>query len=1346
MNTPTWNPADHPYAAGSGAHKLVDSAVAPLVGYARGMKTIYPGNDVKTLLGNLAQAPNSRIARQVKRAVRATDALLMPWYTADQVVRMHRDGYDTAPASAQLRPDPANRFVVDEATGREAKYVNLAGQPTVIGPHPGLPAEWLTGRNRPLMFTEGMLKADSALTSMLLANGATRDDLAIRPDETIRAARERLAALLARIPADRQVVVYGFVSVTTFSKNPEWNAIASTNNCYVAFDGDIATNPMVWRGADQLFDLLERKGGTPKLIDLSAQTLPNGAKCGMDDYLSHLGDWDTLLGLAVDQLPPKPATPDTPAPGEWRMNPKTLCTEEWRAPADPSDPGGWATKHEFVARVSTIEDRRQVTDDELKTGRYQSRDDARNMDSFCEIEVAWVDPDGQRHTAVVSGQADLMGTLPTEWRRITGTAIPSSVNHLPTWPPRDPAFMVACKKYRADETIERPLWNHMGWVPTRDGSPVFVVGDQVVGPDGLDPEAAASAVTDNEVRTASRFGVQLPDDDDTARDAFRRMLDTYRPANRTDAPWRDEKNASIFIAAALRPTIPAPCRVPLLLSGASGAGKALPMDARLPVPVSSKFPDGWATNARLAEGDLMYAPDGQTTQVRRLSPVFTDEDMYELDLDDGQVVRASGNHVMAASTAATRDTHTAWHAAHPRPQHPARAAYARQLAARAAGGDAATIRDLAKAAGVRPATLQRIVDAKGVPSDLVWLPTRSGYQEVRHWPAAEALEALAEWFENGKGATGPLTRSVKVADMAAAGAREQWAIRLPRPIAGNGTGVPDDLYDAGRRLASQYSAAHGGRAVATLPATIPAAWLRASKTQRTTLFAGIAAEAARVDDRAHVTLDPGSVEAAAQVAELARSLGKKARVDGTVVEFTATDEWLNVTAIRRASQVPCRCLQVTHPSGMFLTDGFVPTHNSWSSAAVMMFWQSEPGTWSERALPGSAGDTFASSEVAVSKTPIWVVDDLAPSESNPSAHGRQADAVNQLIRNVHNGASRARRTSDMRAQDMNTPRALLIVSAEQAPEREPSIMNRLVHVQVRARQFLAASDEPTDRLVQVGGDDGSPQSVVTGYILRMLARRAAAPGGWEDLQDDVRMELEAHAAAAKGVMARSGSSTRQAKTVADLALGLSALRWAVEELDLDDEYGDRVADMICDLYEVARDGYEASTDTVVGHQFMEALASALSSHRAHVGALGQSGMPVTPGTFGYHQSSDEVNDLLGWTIGDDQTDPRPGGPRVGNLVTDHHGRLAILFDVNASFEAVKGRFQSNSANLVWESAAQCGWQLLDDEGGWAPKKKDNGEPRLRQRVTKGGMTREGVVVPLWKFLGDEEPEDNGGIV
>lgn len=982
-SSPAWQASDHPYAAGSGADKLVDSGVAPLVGFARGMRAIRPG-DVKALVADIGQAANSKIARQVKRAVGATDALWMPWFQADQVVAMQRSGALAAPASAQLRPDPANR-TYDEA-GRAAKYINLAGLPTVIGPHPAIPSGWLVDRSRPLMFAEGMLKADSALTGMLLAAGIGPDQLRVDPAEDVPAARARLAALLETVPG-RQVVVYGFVSVTTFGKNPEWNAIAATGDCYVAFDGDIATNPAVWRGGAQLFDLLERKGGTPRLIDLSGQQLPDGAKCGVDDYLSKLGDWDALLGLAVDELPPKPAVPQVTRPGDWRMNPQTLCAEEWRAPVDANDPGGWIVKHRFVARVSVIEDRRQVTGDELRTGEYQQRDDARNLDSFCEIEVSWFDADGIRRLGVVSGPADLMGTLPGEWRRIAGSAVPSAVNHLATWPPREPEFMVAAKQWRADETVERPLWNHMGWVPTRAGSPVFVVGTQVVGASGFEAGAAASAVTDAEVRTASRFGVQMPDDDEDARQAVRRVLDTYRPAKAADGPWRNQRNASIFLAAALRPTIPQPCRVPVLLSGASGAGK------------------------------------------------------------------------------------------------------------------------------------------------------------------------------------------------------------------------------------------------------------------------------------------------------------------------------------------------------------------SWSSAAVMMFWQAEPGTWNERSLPGSAADTFASSEVAISKTPIWVVDDLAPSESNPSAHGRQTDAVNQLIRNVHNGASRARRTADMRAQDMNPPRALLIVSAEQPPDREPSIMNRLVHVQVRARQFLAATDAPTDRLVQLGGDDGSPQSKVTGYILRMLARRASR-AGWPALVEDVRAEMDAHADAAKNVMARHGSSTRQAKTVADLALGLTALGWAVDELGLDSEYGDLVADMVQDLYVVAREGYESAAGGMVGHQFMASLTSALSAHKAHVGALGQAGPPVTAGTLGYHATSDAVNDLLGWTIGDEQTDPRPGGPRVGQLVSDHNGRLAVLFDPTATYEAVKAEFRSNSATSVWESACQAGWQLAETDGGWKVRTSGGGAG-WRQRVRQGGVSMEGVVVPLWRLLGDERPEDIG---
>lgn len=970
----SWTPADYPFALGSGAKKMAESGLAPLVALARGLRSITP-SDVRWLLSTRGWAPQSAQARQIKAAVGTTDAMFMPWWTPDLVVQMQRDGVEMPSPAPQLRPGPENASFDDQ--GRERKYLMIAGNGTVIGPHPSVPSEWLTAGGRPLLFTEGMLKADSALTGMLLAGGVDPSALLVLPGEDIPAARLRLTALLRGLPTTHQVVIHGFISVTTWKNKAEWNGITVRGQqAFVAFDGDVATNVSVYRQARELFKLISNLHGTPALIDLSGFVMPNGKKVGVDDYLAHgFGTWDDLLNLSRPTLPEPESGSDDARPGEWRMNETTWTTQKCLPPVEEGGSPQWIDVYPFIARLAVVEDRRSATDAELASGTYRSRDSATDQDSRVEIEVSWKDAgDKEIRRAIVYGSHEILMAAPVVWRQIAGTAIPSSVAMLPDFPPREPEFTAALKRHRQEDVLIRPLWGHMGWVPQRDGqTPVFIVGEQTIGSEGEMPDAAASGVTNGEVRAAGRFGVQLPEDDDEARRALRAVLDTYAPLDPSRAVWVNPSHAAAFLAAAVRPTVPLPCRVPVVVSGASNSGK------------------------------------------------------------------------------------------------------------------------------------------------------------------------------------------------------------------------------------------------------------------------------------------------------------------------------------------------------------------TFSSGVTMMFWQREPGTWTDSVVPGNASDTEASSEVSISKTPIWVIDDLAPSSDDPTGHRRSAAGLWRIVRSVANRSSRGRRRADMTAQQVNTPRSLLIVSAEQAPEGDPSIMNRIIHIRVVAGQFLPESREPTTALVDLGAS-WSPQSIVTGYILRMLARRAAQTG-WTQLLDQLRTEMSNHRRDAAEWLGGAGDVTRQTTSVADLALGLSMIEWMAAELGIASEYEERLVSMRMDLWDLTHEGYGQARAGRVGKVFVRALASLLTSHQGHVSSLGSGGLPVPADT----PNAGFLNDRLGWTLSGPGGEPRPNGAVVGSLVFDEQGKPCVLFDHTAAFSAVRrhiGGFETNTQGAVWESVRECG--LTHPQ--W-PTHQSSYISRYRQ----GGFSARGVVVPLTALF--EEPDE-----
>lgn len=84
------------------------------------------------------------------------------------------------------------------------------------------------------------------------------------------------------------------------------------------------------------------------------------------------------------------------------------------------------------------------------------------------------------------------------------------------------------------------------------------------------------------------------------------------------------------------------------LAGDPGAGKHLSLDTPLPTP------SGWTTMGEVQRGDVIYDERGLPTLVTGVSEIAHGEDVYELEFDDGAVVKASGTHTWVVSTRATR--------------------------------------------------------------------------------------------------------------------------------------------------------------------------------------------------------------------------------------------------------------------------------------------------------------------------------------------------------------------------------------------------------------------------------------------------------------------------------------------------------------------------------------------------------------------------------------------------------------------------------------------------------------------------------------------------------------------
>lgn len=416
--------------------------------------------------------------------------------------------------------------------------------------------------------------------------------------------------------------------------------------------------------------------------------------------------------------------------------------------------------------------------------------------------------------------------------------------------------------------------------------------------------------------------------------------------------------------------------------GRPGAGKALDLDARVPVPVCDRFPTGWARNGDLVVGDKVFAADGSLTEVVGFSDTFVGE-VYELTLSDGQTVRADADHLWTVTVGAGRgdlcdDLVPALEGRAVAPEAERLRSAARALPV----GSYSTARELSQVIGTTPRRVIDFADRVGISRQCEMAGAGEADRPVPHhmgrtdrpvvYPAAELLMAWADRVEARANPAAPLhvvvdTRTI-VEDLRTGGGAG-YSITLPGPLDLPDADLPLDPYTLGVRLA-------GGRPVITAaapfvpdrpgpggPPRIPVAYLRASRAQRLALLQGLMDSGGHVDTDGRCEFSQADRGLVVQVAELVRSLGIKvgpvrpAASDHTATRrdghgkhricFTtsqpvfrlprmldrlaaagAVRQHLRIVGAKRVADRPVRCISVANPHATFLVEGFVPTHNS----------------------------------------------------------------------------------------------------------------------------------------------------------------------------------------------------------------------------------------------------------------------------------------------------------------------------------------------------------------------------------------------------------------------------------
>lgn len=591
---------------GTARAKLHESQVAPLIAVARGYTTIRP-SDAKEFTARVCPVDlDAKTAatrrRQVNTALEVGDAMAMPWYAADDVINARTA---RAPETiVQIRPAKAiaTGTVNNRGQDEAKKYDLLAGSATPVDMHPSQPPEWAADTAVRIVFTEGIIKADSAMTAMLLAHGSTPEDLLVdRPEgetaeDRVRAARidahRKLRRLLRDVPTRERTLFLAAVGVGNW-RGPSWGSInlKGGRDFRIAFDGDMTRNLDVWKQTDRLWRQVENKGATPSIVDLTmaAADDPTAKKLGLDDYfgIPRLSCWGEILSGRLTVMPPRPDGGGTE--GEWRVHPDTGATvQEWIVPNEDGAEPFWMDVLSYGARVKSMTTRTGVSEQDLKNGRLSTHTNASSEDRLVELEFTW-NEGSDEECGIVTGNFELLQQTPANWTRYANAVIPDGIGLRHDWPPRNKAgekFTQAIKMHRSDEVMRQRVWDSMGWVPgVGDEEPAFVIGNQMFPITPTDEPTIRPGVTSDTLHGAERFG--LPDLDVTPdqegfadyafeiiRDVADALLGRIDGVPATHQAIQRPEYGAVILMAGLRPLVPVAPRMTVYLAGPPGKGKS----------------------------------------------------------------------------------------------------------------------------------------------------------------------------------------------------------------------------------------------------------------------------------------------------------------------------------------------------------------------------------------------------------------------------------------------------------------------------------------------------------------------------------------------------------------------------------------------------------------------------------------------------------------------------------------------------------------------------------------------------------------------------------------------------
>ena len=406
---------------------------------------------------------------------------------------------------------------------------------------------------------------------------------------------------------------------------------------------------------------------------------------------------------------------------------------------------------------------------------------------------------------------------------------------------------------------------------------------------------------------------------------------------------------------------------------------------------------------------------------------------------------------------------------------------------------------------------------------------------------------------------------------------------------------------------------------------------------------------------------------------------------------------------------------------------------SWLAASIAQFWQSRGDTWTNERLPGSAMDSMAWMENAISKSMMWIVDDFAPNSSRQKWEKQTSD-LEQMVRSSFNRTSRGRMTSDMKTRSTNPPRAFVVITAENELQVD-SVRDRMLtlYSDTGGGFINPATPNPLDAIESMAYK--GEQAMLTAQMLRWVA-------GWihRDGFDTVRSQFEEDAISVRNQMedlirreaGGKANGRRHAGIASEYALSIILMLSYARDLGMSEKFQERIEGMLDDLAKLTLDLSSTQSSRTTGRSLLEALANVLQTQQGYVESAVAKEVGSAP------SKDPNVNLMLGYPEGRD-----PRGTLLGRYFHDakNSGRDVIVFHPEA-FEVARqksphliqhGQTQSRSWLSLWNEG-------LTADGLWTRQKTSAGKSLNTVDIRSGGTRIKGIPVFLDTLYGLDEEE------